>query len=264
MGVMTRRGFFSLIRYRSDAARDEHRNIAIALVDEAGGFAAIKSAPISSLSPQLRAQGLVDAMLVGLARDLGARTRLDGFGRLDELSGLSSSVLLVGAPQSAAITANPGATLDSLYRALVAPKVARGPGIARSQVLDQVIRTFRSGGTPVERGAYLSDFILDAVASPTGQPQLPIHTLSYALPNRDWSHVERDTGHFLFAIDHLKRKGVCVMQPPSSVSPPSALESLGRVTRWLVSEGVETIAPDQLQGLVGRYAPEEQLPLVMA
>lgn len=264
MGVMTRRGFYSLIRYRSDAVRDEHRNIAIAFVDETGDFAAIKSAPISSLSPQLRSQGLVDAMLVGLARDLGAHKRLDGLGRLDELRGLSSSVLIVAAPQSAAINASPRSALDSLYKALVAPKISRGPGIARSQVLDQVVQTFRSGGTPVSRGTYLSDFILDAVASPSGHPQLPIHTLSYALPNRDWSHVERDTGHFLFAIDHLKQKGVCVMQPPSRVSQPSAMESLERVTRWLLYEGVETIAPDQLQGLVGRYSPAEQLPLVMA
>jgi hypothetical protein len=264
MGVIARRGFFSLVMYRSDTVRDERRNIAIAFVDEAGDFAAIKSAPIGTLSPKLRAQGLVDAMLVGLARHIGNGDHLDGPSRLHSLHALSSSVLLVSAPQPAAITSSPQATLDSLYKALVAPKISRGPGIPRSQVLDQVIQEFRSGGTPVARGTYLGDFILDAVASPKGEAQIPIHALSYALPNREWAHVERDTGHFLFAIDHLNQKGVCVMQPPSMISPPSALESLGRVTRWLDSEGVETIAPDQLQSFVGRYAHDEQLPLIMA
>jgi hypothetical protein len=263
MGVMTRRGFFSLVRFRSDATRDEQRNIAIALVDEAGDFAAIRSTPVSSLSSQLRTQGLVDAMLVGLARDLSSG-RSDGISRLNGLLKLRSSVLVVSEPQSAAIGQDPLSTLDSLYRALVAPKVSRGPGVSRSQVLDQVVQQFRSGGTPVERGAYLNDYILDAVASPSGRPRLPIHTLSFALPNRDWSHVERDTGHFLFAIGRLNEKGVCVMQPPTEISRSSAIDSLGRVTRWLTSEGVETIGPDQLGALVGRYAPQEQLPLVMA
>jgi hypothetical protein len=264
MDVVTRPGYFSLIRYRADAARDELRNVAVALVDEEGEFAAIRSAPISSLSPQLRAQGLLDAMLVGLARDLMAPTRVDGLARLGSLQSQLSAVLLISSPRPAAISTSPKATLDSLYKALVAPKASRGLGIARSHVLDRVIETFRSGGTPVARGTYLKDFILDAVASPSGRPQLPIHTLSFALPNRDWSHVERDTGHFLFAVRQLKTIGVCVVQPPSAISHPSASASLGRITRWLTTEGVETIVPDELMALVARFSPVEQLPLVMS
>lgn len=262
-GLIGRRGFFSVLQYRSDPSRDEARNLALLLVDEPGGYAAVKAAPIGAVCLRLRDQGIVDSLLVGLARSLTQDSR-NGFERLTSLHSSLQDALSLSEPRTTAIIGDPSATLDALYKALVAPRSGRGPGLPKSRLLDQIVQSFRTIGAPVRRGAYLGDFLFDAVVQPTDRPPLPIHALSFDQPNRDWSGTEREVGHFLFAVDRLRTAGVCVLQGPTQRTNTSANCSLERITRWMDESGVRRIVPEEVRGLAGSFAPEEQLPLLMS
>src|SRR5260370_33092720 len=78
MGVtVTERGFYSVVRWRSDATRDEARNVAVVLVDAEGQFGGIRMAPPSAWSSDARQQGFLDAMLHGLERQFEGPCRPD-------------------------------------------------------------------------------------------------------------------------------------------------------------------------------------------
>src|SRR5438128_197075 len=91
-------GYFSLVRWASDPTRAEARNVAVLLVDPSSGFAGVRSAPVSSISPRLHEQGLLDAVLVQLEHRF-AQTEEPGVGLLDELHRSLERSLVVTAPQ---------------------------------------------------------------------------------------------------------------------------------------------------------------------
>lgn len=62
----TAQGYFSILRWRPDATRDEARNIAVLLVEARGHFSRLESAPLSRISPRLHEQGILDSALLGL------------------------------------------------------------------------------------------------------------------------------------------------------------------------------------------------------
>jgi hypothetical protein len=71
-----------------------------------------------------------------------------------------------------------------------------------------------------------------------------LEVLSFAVPRKDWTPVERDAGHFLYALSRLDVAGRAVIQPPHGGN--GAVESYERVLRWLEAERVPTVEPEEL------------------
>ena len=261
--LMSDRGQYFVIKYRPTATRNEVRNIGVALVAESGAFGAVKHLPPSQLSTRLRAQGILDSALVGIGRLVGQDAR----GAIDRLAALSASlhgsiVLEPGMP--ADISSGPRVTLDAVFRALVVQRSARPAGVPRGKLLDMVVDTFRQTGTPVRRGEYVQDFLLDAVVDQRASIATAIHVQSFALSHRDWSRAERETGYFLHAADNLDLASLCVIQPPTHVSDDEARRSFERVGRLVARAGIQSIDPSELAGITPRFETTEQLPLIMA
>jgi hypothetical protein len=236
-----RRGFYSIVRWRTDVARDEARNIAVVLADADGAFSKLRSAPLSVVSPRLHEQGLLDAMLVGLER------RLDEDGEpftADQLYKLHQDLhhsVYVTEPKPVAV-GDPDAVLTALYRAFVATRGGGRRGQTKGMVLDKVVSALRTRGMTVRRGAYVEDFIFDVIIDEADR-YTPVEVLSFAAPRKDWSLLEKDAGHFLFALDQLSVPGAAVVQPP----PPdleTAVEPYARVRRWFDAADVPVSDPD--------------------
>ena len=89
-----RDAYFSILRWRTDATRDEERNVAVILVDAEGRLGGMRAAPISSISPVLHEQGLLDSVIVALERRFAttARPRLADLEAMQ--SGLQHSLYL--------------------------------------------------------------------------------------------------------------------------------------------------------------------------
>lgn len=253
---------YHVIRHIPSLARGEPRNVAIALLDATGGFARIKHLPPSQISPSLRSQGLFDRALVSLGRVIAEDPALAS-DRLQALSSAHSSSLSVSPGMPADASSGFAQTLESLYKALVAQQRARRPGIDRAEVLDRTINAIRHWGTPVTRGEYVDDFLIDAVASPRGQRPTILHAQSFAT-RRDWTRVERETGYFLLAARSLRVPSVCVLQEPLSEGDQDAVSSYLRVQRLIARNNVELVAPSDVELIAKGFTPQEQLPLVMA
>jgi len=240
---MTRKGFYSVLRWRSDVTRDEARNVAVLLVGAEGRFGGIRSAPISSISPRLHEQGLLDEMLVGLERQFQG----EGGPTLETLQRMHDSLyrsLYLTEPKPVAVP-DVGAVLEALYRAYAAPRPA-GRQVTKAVVLDRVVTTLRKKGFEVHRGTYIEDFIFDAVVESRRKRKSAVEVLSFAARLKNWSPVEHDAGHFLYALEQLNIRGVAVIQPPSEPTHNGASTSLGRVRRWLGKAKVPTFAPNDL------------------
>jgi hypothetical protein len=235
-----RRGFYSLVRWRSDVARDEPRNIAVLLTDADGEFSKLKSVPISVVSPRLHEQGLLDALLLGLERRIDeAFTAAD----LLQLHLDLHHAVDVTEPRPVAV-GDPDDVLSALYRAFVAARSGGRRGQTKGMVLDKVVAALRTRGMSVRRGAYIEDFIFDVIVD-EARGHRAIEVLSFAAPRKDWSPVEKDAGHFLFALQQLAVPGAAVVQPP----PPEldeAVEPYARVRRWLDQADVPVSAPDDV------------------
>jgi hypothetical protein len=233
------RGYYALLRWRVDVTRDEARNIAVLLADERGRFGGMRHAPVSSISPRLRDQGIVDDVLLGIEE------RYERGLRLRDLNDLHRSLrrsLIVTEPEPVAV-GNPDETLAALYRAMVAPR-SGGRAPTKGVLLDRVITSLRKQGVRVRRGAYIDDFIFDVVIE-NGGPRSVLEVLSFAVPRKDWTPIERDAAHFLYAlgrVDDLEPRAV--IQPPAEGRAGTA--SYERVRRWFDDEAVPTFAPADL------------------
>lgn len=236
------RGFYSLLRWRSDATRDEPRNVAVLLIDEATDFGELRAAPISALSPRLHEQGLLDAMLAGLNDRMRQAPPAREF--LVRLHDALEENLVATEPRPVAV-ADPHAVLDDLYRAFLARRGGGGRPMTQGVVLDRVVNAYRKQGRDVHRGRYVGDFIFHAVLDPDSAPQ-PIEVLSFGAARKDWTPVERDAGHFLFAVEQLQLRGRAVIQPPSDEGDELASATHMRVRRWLDSREVPIQHPDEL------------------
>ncbi len=224
MDVTSReRGFFSVVRWRSDATRDEARNVAVVLVDAEGQFGGIRMAPPSALSSDARQQGFLDAMLHGLERQFEGPDRPD-LGRLHALSESLAHSLYITTPRPTAVP-DPELTLQALYRAYVAPLPS---------------------GLNVHRSEYVDDILFDALVERTVGGPLACDILSFAAPKQDWVPAERDAGHFLFGLGRLHLAGMAVIQPPTVDSRPEAHTSFERVRRWFEQASVPVREPDEL------------------
>jgi hypothetical protein len=236
------RGFFSVVRWRSDATRDEARNVAVVLVDAEGQFGGVKVAPPSALSNDTRQQGFLDAMLHGLERQFQEGARPD-LRRLQEISQTLSQSLYVTRPKATAVP-DPELTLQALYKAYVAPR-GTPRSLTKGIVIDRVVQSLRRRGYEVRRGEYVGDFIFDALVL-REEGTVAYDVLSFASAKKDWTPAERDAGHFLYGIGRLGVSGVAVIQPPTAESQPEALISFDRVRQWFDHAAVPVREPEEL------------------
>jgi hypothetical protein len=243
MGVTaTERGFYSVVRWRSDATRDEARNVAVVLVDAEGQFGGIRIAPPSALSNDARQQGFLDTILHGLELQFEGDKRPD-LERLRQMSEALSQSLYLTSPRPTAVP-DPDLTLEALYKAFVAP-VAAPRALSKGVVIDKVVHTLRKRGFHVRRSEYVGDFVFDALVDRT-EGILACDVLSFATPKRDWIPAERDAGHFLYGLERLGLAGMAVIQPPTEESRDEASTSLARVRNWFKEASVPVHNPAEL------------------
>jgi hypothetical protein len=222
--------------------RDEARNLAVVLVDAEGKFGGIRYAPVSSVSSALREQGILDAMLAGLEN----RFQSEAKPTLAELTSMFDTLrhsLYLTEPKPIAVS-DVDMVLESLYRAYAAPRPAGSRTVTKGAVLDRVVDTLRRRGLHVGRGQSIGDFVFDVVIRSRRKPAV-IEVLSFAGELKNWSPVEHDAGHFLYALERVEAKGLAVIQPPSE-SGDGATKTYNRVRRWLDEAAVPAVAPSQL------------------
>ncbi len=263
------RGRFALVRYVPDVVRGEARNVAVILMTDSG-FRSVRASPPSAIRGQLRDQGILDGLLMQLARDVISREDL-GSGWFREWSDLATGALQVSEVRNASVVGDPNDTMEALYRALVAPRSRRSNRLGKSELIDQVVRSFRGRGAQVRRSDYHQGFLFDAIVEQPAAPSLTVEALSFATGAQDWSNVERDAGHFLYARRHVSSTALCVLQPPGDRANAQAVQSWSRVAKWLTEESVRVIAPAGLSAAVADLMPiisdgsgSLPLPLVMA
>ncbi|MGH7691212.1 MAG: DUF3037 domain-containing protein [Candidatus Dormibacteria bacterium] len=235
------RGFYSVVRWRPNATRDEARNVAVVLVDAEGQFGGVRVAPPSSLSQDVRQQGFLDAILHGLESQFGEAHRPD-LRQLRELSETLSQSLYLTSPRATAV-ADPDLTLQALYKSLVAP-LPRPRSLTKGVITDEVVRALRRRGWHVRRGEYLGDFVFDAVIDrPEGV--LVCDVLSFATIRKDGIPAERDAGHFLYGIGRLNLPGIAVIQAPSGSTGDEVQTSYERVKQWFEGASVTVHSPEE-------------------
>lgn len=239
------RSVFSILRWRTDTTRDEARNVAVILVDDAGRSGGVRSAPLSTISPRLQEQGFLDSMLVGLEQRF-AQTAKPTAQELRDMHGSMQRSLYLTDPRPVAAP-DPEATLQLLFKTYVAPRGYGRRGFSKGAILDRTVGVLRRRGLEVVRGQYVGDFIFDAVVRRL-QPQVSvIDVLTFAANVKDWSRTERDAGHFLYALEHLGDvKGLAVIQAPNPDGPAEARRSFRRVLGWLRDANVPHVAPDDV------------------
>jgi hypothetical protein len=222
--------------------RDEARNVAVIVVEEHGATSGFKPAPISAISSRLHEQGLLDAALQGLERQVAESFTVE---RLQAMKRQLGTSLVLTDPAPVALVDDIQTATTALYKALVAPRLGGRKGRTKGVVLDQVVNGLRRTGFTVKRGAYVQDFIFDAVLE-TSHGARVMEVLSFAAPRKDWAPIERDAGHFLFAINELGVSGSAVVAPPKQEASPDASEHFAKVTRWLDKHQVPFATTDQI------------------
>lgn len=245
---MSEQGFFSVLRWRNDPTRDEARNVAVVLVGEDGAFGGIRAAPLSSVSPRLHDQGILDAVIAGLEQQFSSPHK-PGLGYLTELYHSMSHSLCLTEPRATAVP-DVDLALQALYRAYVQPRAGGGQSLTKGRILDQVVGKLRRRGFEVRRGTYVKDFLFDAIVEHHGE-RSAIEVLSFATAARNWTAVEHDAGHFLHAVGAAQLAGVALVQPPGPESAQTARESWARVNRWFKAENVTVAAPAAVEEYLG-------------
>lgn len=237
------RGYFSLLRWRAEPSRDEARNIAVLLVNESGEIGAIKAAPISSISPRLHDQGLLDRVIAGLEAQFEGEPK-PSVGRLREWQESFRHSISLTPPSETAVP-DIELALSALYRAYVAPRTGGSRVLTKGKLLDSVVGTLRKRGLTIRRGDYVNDFLFDAVIG-EGEPIL-LDVLSFATSAKAWAPVEHDAAHFLYALGHVGHSSaLAVVAPPVESSHSNAIRSYDRVSRWLSDAQVAAVGPDEV------------------
>jgi hypothetical protein len=241
---VARQGYFAVLRWCSDPVRAECRNVAIVLIEPESGYRAVRAAPLSAVSPRLHDQGLLDAMVVQLSERLQSEPELSP-DLLVEIHGTLAHSLQLTKPKPVAVVDGDDA-LGALYRAYLATRSSGARALTKGALLDKVVDTLRKQGEPVKRGAYIGDFIFDVVLDEPKSLSV-LGVLSFASPRKDWVPVERDAGHFLYALRETSVKNAtAVLQAPAE-NDELAWISYRRIDRWLDGADVGRTSLEQLQ-----------------
>jgi len=245
--VEARRGFFSVVRWVKEPARDEAKNLAVVLLDPDSGYGGLRSAPLSSVSKGLKTQGILDSVLAGLEAKASESPK-EALNEIGELADSADHSIQFTAPRSTALIAPPEETLDSLYRTFVQPTPSGRADSAhpsKGRVLDRVVTDLRNAGHSLRRSDYVGDFIFDIVID-NGRPASHVgEVFSFATLRKDWTGVEYEAGHFLFALAETSLAGFAVIHPPARDGSDAAIASHDRVDRWLQSRDVDVVSPDE-------------------
>jgi hypothetical protein len=244
------RAFYSLLRWCSDPARNEARNVAVIVVHSKGEWGAVRAAPISTISPRLAEQGIVDAMVDGLQQRI-ERERGFGLEELEQLRGHFERSISLTEPRPVVVS-NLDATVGALYRALVARPAGGSRAVTKSVVLDRVVAGLRRANVRVGRSQYVGDVLFDLVFE--GQDALG-EVLSFASGARNVVPIENDAGHFLFGLSRIRRTGIAVVEPPPEDAPAHVADSHARVLSWFGSAGVPIHRPEDFTQRV----PQQQI-----
>jgi hypothetical protein len=245
--LITPRGFFSILRWRSDPTRDEAKNVAVVLIDEKGTFGGVRAAPLSRISPKLQEQGLLDAIVVELEKrfqDSGRPTLAD----LESMRQQLQQSLYLTELKPVAVP-DVDVALGALYRAYIAPPSGGSHRPTKGAVLDRVVNGLRRKGYKLARSQYVEGFLFDLVLD--GPKKTLGEVLSFATDVSNWAPVENDAGHFLYGLHRLRARGLAVVQPPSNGNR-GAHEAYERVRGWLDAERVRTMEPDELLQTQGK------------
>ncbi len=253
---MSVQGHFSLLRWRVDATRDEARNVAVVLVDRDGHFGGIRAAPISAISTRLHDQGVLDGIVTGIEAQFN-QERKPSLGVLSEWRSSMHDSLYFTEPRPTAVP-DPDMVLNALFLAYVRPQYGGGNALSKGRILDKVVRRIRSRGLDVARGAYIGDFLVDAVVS-RGDSTEAVEVLSFASSARKLTPVEHDAGFFLHAVRETEVDGLAVVQPPVSPNAQSAIDSYDRVRRWFDKALIPLIPLDQMDE---HLAGARRLPII--
>lgn len=241
---IARKGYYSILRWRSDATRDEARNVAVVLVGPRGEFGGIRYGPVSGISPRLREQGLLDALLVGFKEQFESERKPD-VENLTEMYRRMTRSLYLTEPKLVSVP-DVEVVLNALYRAFVAPKAAPR-ATTKAVVLDKVVDDLRWRGLEVRRAEYIDDFMFDVVIHPKRGRRAVLEVFSFAAGQKKWEPVEHDAGHFLYALEQVELEGAAVIQPPPSEDSDGATDSFQRVQRWLRKARVPALQPADLR-----------------
>jgi hypothetical protein len=150
--------------------RDEARNIAVIVVEEHGSTSGFKPAPISAISSRLHEQGLLDAALHGLERQVAESFTVE---RLQAMKAQLGTSLVLTDPAPVALVDDIQTATKALYKALVAPRLGGSKGRTKGVVLDQVVNGLRRTGFTVKRGAYVEDSFSTQCFRPQKAPPKP-------------------------------------------------------------------------------------------
>ena len=210
--IKPEQGYFSVLRWRRDVTRDEARNVAVVLVDHDGVSGGIRSAAISSISPRLREQGLLDDMLLGIERQFQSDRKPD-LRTLERMHESMQRSLYLTPPQPTAVF-DIEQTLSALFRAYVAPVQHGVNRHAKGAILDRTIRVLRRQGLDVRRSHRLGEFFFDIVVDSERPKPYVFEVLTFASGKKEPVSAEHDAGHFLYALDRLDITGLALVQPP--------------------------------------------------
>lgn len=234
-------GHFSVLRWRNDGTRDEARNVAVIVVGNDGDRAAMRAAPISSISPRLHDQGILDRWLTGLDLQF-QQAGTEALGLLLSLHDSLQHSLYLTEPQPTAVP-DLDLTAGALYRAFVAPRSRGSNEITSGKLLDRTVKRLRQSGLNVRRGEYIDSFLFDAVVdSPRGVSAVEV--LSFATSAHNWAPAERGAGHFLYAVRRLSMHAAAVIEPPADFSNAQARQAYEHVSRWMKDESIQVVSLD--------------------
>jgi len=238
-------GYFSLLRWRADINRDESRNVAVVLVEKDGQFGGLKAAPLSTISPRLHEQGLLDTMLRALEKRFQEEVKPDLTVLTDMRESLHQSLYFTE-PEPVAVP-DVDLVLNSLYKAYVSPRAGGSGGLTKGRIMDQVIQTIRNYGLDARRNSYLNDYLFDITIELPSRVPIVAQVISFSTTKQNWSPEEYAAGHYLYALERVEASGAAIIQPPREVSHHNAFKSYERVSRWFELAQVPSIRPEELK-----------------
>jgi hypothetical protein len=232
---MSDKYYFSVLRWRSDPTRDEARNVAVVLVEQDGTSGGIRAAPISTISPTLGEQGLLDEVVASIERRFANSDSL-GLEELEQIrSGLQRSIYFTE-PRAVSVS-DIDSTLGALYAAYARPRMRSNKGITKGQALDRVVTSLRHRGWDVVRAKRVEDVLFDLVIE---NPNPAVGSvLSFASGASDVTKLERDAGHFLYGRDRTQLPGLAYLQPPDEAAADEVREAHRRIVGWYRDSQVE-------------------------
>jgi hypothetical protein len=240
-----KRGYFSLLRWRSDVLRDEAKNVAVLLVGPEGEFGGFRAASLSHISSRLQEQGILDNIIESLNLRFSEDEKPD-LKFLNELHKDHERSIVITEPKPIVVT-DVDATLKTLYKAYVAPGSFPSTGVSRGEIINRVLKKYRAAGYKIRTGDYIGSFIFDLIVEDHGihKPKVG-EVISFASDRKDWIPIEHDAGYFIYATGKVERDGFAIVQPPTNRATELAIKSHNRVTKWFSSESIKIFDPAQI------------------